>query len=150
MRPANFVVNREHYAQRCDICHKTDLFNREIGICYRCYALAIPEHTQSLEPELKPLFVELTDQFTPTQAYLSILLSGLVSGLLVDVNATNVTFYTFFALGLSSLASLPFLFKQTHKLHAFTIGFCTTVAIAPLGWLIVILIEWGIKRLFQL
>ena len=150
MRPANFVINREHYAQRCDICHKVDLFDKEVGICYRCYALAIPENVEALEPELKPLFVELTGQITSTQAYLSILLSGLVSGLLVDMSAANVAFYIFFALGLSSGASLPFLFKQTHKLHALTIGFCTTLAIAPLGWLIVILIEWSIKRLFHL
>lgn len=52
MKPMVFKIRTEHHAQRCELCHQSDQFDLETGVCTRCseiqntevqHPLAVPE-----------------------------------------------------------------------------------------------------------
>ncbi|KAF0250051.1 MAG: hypothetical protein FD167_546 [bacterium] len=43
MRQWNFRVTQNKAPERCEICHQTDMFDRQTNICYRCNSLPIQQ-----------------------------------------------------------------------------------------------------------
>jgi hypothetical protein len=41
------IVKKEHLPQRCDICHKSDLYDAEKNFCQRCNALITKEESKA-------------------------------------------------------------------------------------------------------
>src|SRR5689334_9970446 len=59
MARTRFTITREKFADRCEICHKTDMFEPKTGICLRCNSLPedlVPKaaHKASNPPPLRP------------------------------------------------------------------------------------------------
>lgn len=47
-----FVINREKHHTRCEICHQSDLFNPQTGVCARCQHLPTEQINATLPVEM--------------------------------------------------------------------------------------------------
>ena len=148
MKNNQFTITIEKQPQRCEICHQVDRFDADNGQCSRCQAVnsavLAAEHAP---PEWKPLFIELTEQMTPVQIGLLLLLIGVISGMMIDITHIKVGFSSLLAILISMLASIPLLTKQAKNFHPILSSLLITLTIAPLGWLLLVLLYWFIYSL---
>lgn len=99
------------------------------------------------EPKLKPLLIEMTEQMTPIQTCLILVLSGMFTGMAIDITHFKVELSSSIAIFISALASLPLVLKRSRQFHPIVIGLLFTLTIAPLGWLLLATLNWLVQRL---
>lgn len=54
MAGSTFQVNRNKLAERCEVCHQSDLFDQVTGICQRCRPLPLEQLTEQVNIQTIP------------------------------------------------------------------------------------------------
>jgi hypothetical protein len=144
MPSKHFVITREYQPARCEICHQVDCFDADQIYCARCHALANSITVNALQPVDKPLLVELYEQTTLFQIVLTLLLGGILTGLMIDAAKFDLEFSLIFSFLISMSAALPLTISlnREQQPHPLLLGLLTTLTIAPLGWPLLTLLNW--------
>ncbi len=150
MNRNQFIITQERQPKRCEICHQEDCFDAGNGQCARCQVVMVTmaaNYSLYHEPKLKPLLIEMTEQMTPIQTCLILVLSGMFTGMAIDITHFKVELSSSIAIFISALASLPLVLKRSRQFHPIVIGLLFTLTIAPLGWLLLATLNWLVQRL---
>lgn len=147
----HFIINRQKLPNRCEICHQTDCFDVALQVCSRCKPLLWSRFTTSdTTTNEVPLILEVIEQTTLSQSCLLLLLFGVTIGIFIDLSKLQLDMIVAYSLGISLLGIIPlFFFRPAKNFHPMISGMLITLAMIPLGWVLLGLVNWGIINLLH-
>jgi hypothetical protein len=99
-------------------------------------------NTIILEPEFPSIWGEMVAQVTVVQVLLTLVLGGLITGAVAEIQELAVELTLVVALLVSFFATLPLLTLQSRNFHPVISGLLFTLVIAPLGWVLLVALNF--------
>lgn len=121
---AEFKVKTELLAERCEICHQSDLFSPETGICLRCQNLT----TKIEKPAIKQIAKNLIDQ--KIESYTAIF-TAIIGTSLIAISTLHYLLVLFLAFILSWTLANLFVYLTMSLKEAYPESLLSNIKFSP-------------------